>query len=82
MEIYKGFETNNTCIVFFKRKEDCQTFINYLFSLKGGNVIGPKSTRNYSNYLGSFAFNEKCTTIYPAYVLREDVDNFIKLMED
>jgi hypothetical protein len=83
MEIYKGFGTSKDCLVFFKRKEDCRIFINYLSSLKGvDDFTEPELTRNYSNYLGSFAFVEDWTIIYPAYVLREDVDNFIKLMED
>ena len=82
MEIYTGFESGCTCITLFKSKEDCQIFINYLSSLRGDDVLEPKSTRSYSNYLGSFAFNGDWNIIYPKYVLKEDVDNFIKLMED
>jgi hypothetical protein len=82
MEIYAGFESGRMCLLLFKTREDCQTFINYLSSLRGGDALKPKSSRNYSNYLGSFAFVEDWTIIYPAYVLKEDVDNFIKLMED
>ena len=76
MEIYTGFESGGTCLVLFKSKEDCQAFINYLFSMRGGYVLEPKSTRSYSNYLGSFAFKGDWTIIYPRYVLKEDVDNF------
>jgi hypothetical protein len=36
MEIYTGFESGSTCLALFKSKEDCQIFINYLFSMKGG----------------------------------------------
>jgi hypothetical protein len=82
MEIYTGFDRGNKCLVLFKTREGCKIFINYITSLRGDVVLEPKSTRSYSNYLGSFAFRGDWTIIYPQYVLKEDVDNFIKLMED
>ena len=56
MEIYTSFESGRMCLVLFKTREDCQTFINYLSSLKGDDALEPKSSRSYSNFLDNFAF--------------------------
>jgi hypothetical protein len=82
MEIYTSFESGNKCLVFFKAREDCKSFINYLTSLDVKTIVQLGESKEYSSYLSNSPIIEDWPIIYPKYVLKEDVDNFIKLMED
>ena len=82
MDIYTGFNISNNYLVFFKTIEDCRIFINYLSSLYKVDNKEPKLSRSYSLYLSNSPIIRDWPIIYPKYVLKEDVDNFIKLMED